>query len=177
MSKLKELMESEIQLKMPVMVGNISQKEDKTGAPYLMVDLIDGESVITARIFKTDKANCGFTTGTILDASIASSKYNGSMGYIVNRYTLAPADKYVKADFLITAPKKFDVLWAEYENLLDQITDEKLKTVVQNLFERFKDRLMYWGAAKAMHHNYYGGLLYHSVCVAKNALALANNYD
>lgn len=58
MSKLKELMESEIQLKMPVMVGNISQKEDKTGAPYLMVDLIDGESVITARIFKTDKANC-----------------------------------------------------------------------------------------------------------------------
>ena len=81
MSKLKELMESEIQLKMPVMVGNISQKEDKTGAPYLMVDLIDGESVITARIFKTDKANCGFTTGTILDASIASSKYNGCLLY------------------------------------------------------------------------------------------------
>lgn len=177
MSKLKELMENEIQLKMPVMVGNISQKEDKTGAPYLMVDLIDGESVITARIFKTDKANCGFTTGTILDASIASSKYNGSMGYIVNRYTLAPADKYDKADFLITAPKKFDVLWAEYEDLLSQITDEKLKAVVNNLFERFKDRLVYWGAAKTMHHNYYGGLLYHSVCVAKNALALANNYD
>lgn len=173
---LKTLLNEEGKETLTVMAGVISEKEDKTGAPYIMVDLLDGESIATARIFKTSKEDCGFKTGDIIEATVVSSLYNGSMGFIANNYSVPDQSNYNKADFIISAPMSFDDMYSEVQSLIKKISVPQLAKTVKSLYEKNKDKLVYWAAAKAMHHNYYGGLMYHSLCVTRNAVSLASNY-
>jgi len=41
--------------------------------------------------------------------------------------------------------------------------------LTQEILEENKDKLLMWGAAKAIHHNFYGGLLYHTLSMVQEA--------
>lgn len=174
---LKEFIDEEKREEITVMVGNISEKEDKYGNPYLMVDLLDGESQITARIFRMNMENADFKKGDVIVATITSSKYNGSITYIINNYIIPDQASYDKDTFVISPPINFEVLWGMYQTLVDMMHDKKIKALVSTIYTKNKHLFKYWAAAKSMHHNYRGGLLYHSVCVAKDAFDIANNYN
>ena len=59
-----------------------------------------------------------------------------------------------------------------YKELLlyiDKISDEKLKNFVLNIYEENKEKLLTAPGAKAMHHNYIGGLMVHTLECVKYA--------
>ena len=52
---------------------------------------------------------------------------------------------------------------------VSQITEPELKDMMAAILIDFRSKIMYWAAAKSMHHNLYGGLLYHMYRMGKNA--------
>lgn len=54
-------------------------------------------------------------------------------------------------------------LYQEILKYIDKITDEKLKKFLLDYFKENEDKIKIAPAAKAMHHNYLGGLLVHTV--------------
>lgn len=56
-----------------------------------------------------------------------------------------------------------DELYQEILKYIDKITDEKLKKFLADYFKENEEKIKIAPAAKAMHHNYLGGLLVHTV--------------
>lgn len=59
-----------------------------------------------------------------------------------------------------------DTKYNELIEFINSIKDEKLKKFILDYFEKYQDKIKIAPAAKAMHHNYIGGLLVHTLeCV------------
>ena len=48
--------------------------------------------------------------------------------------------------------------------------------LVKSIYEENKTKLLYWSAAKSVHHNCYGGLLYHTLRMMRSAFTLTKVY-
>lgn len=62
-----------------------------------------------------------------------------------------------------------EVYYKELTSYFDKIQNEKLRSFLNDYFEKYKDLIKTAPAAKLMHHNYIGGLLVHTVEVLKFA--------
>lgn len=175
--KINEFINVEGNFVTTALVRSISEKEDRNGNPYIMVEISDGESIITARMFNASEETCGFAVADVLKMTISSRLYNGTMSFVINYYEKMDEDEYNIQDYIVSAPEKFSDMISSVKSYIDKIQNSEIKTLVQHIYDDNFEKLSFWSAARAMHHNYYGGLLYHSLCVTKNAYAIAQNYD
>ncbi|MBP5835974.1 HD domain-containing protein [Candidatus Phytoplasma meliae] len=78
--------------------------------------------------------------------------------------------------FYECAPISFAVVATDLEKYLDKIKNHILKTVTTNLYLRYKNKFLISKAALKIHHNYYGGLGYHTLTMLKMAEPILNIY-
>ena len=174
MTKIKDIQNIETTARVIVMITNIEKKLDKNGNTYTVYELSDGETKVSARHF----ADSNLETGNIIEANLNSSLYNGNMTFKINSYeNLTGMPGIDMADFLVSAPMTDENMNDQIEELVEKIQNKDLQDFVRYFYQKYEKPLVYYPAAKAHHHNYYGGLKYHSLCVAKNAYALATTYD
>lgn len=174
--KIKDLIQGETSACMDVLVTSINEKADKNGNPYLLIEVSDGENKIPVRIFSMSEETAPFEVGDVLSACLNSSLYNGTMTFKMTAYEVLDGVVSI-ADFVVSAPMTDEEMNKKIETIINSITNAELKKTVRYLFEKYEEQLTYYPAAKTHHHNYYGGLKYHSLCVALNALAMAKTYD
>ncbi|MGZ3140255.1 HD domain-containing protein [Candidatus Phytoplasma solani] len=78
--------------------------------------------------------------------------------------------------FYQCSPLSFAVIAIDLQNYLAQIKNNILKQVTNNLYLRHKNNFLISKAALKIHHNYYGGLSYHTLTMLKMAEALLKIY-
>lgn len=78
--------------------------------------------------------------------------------------------------FVANAPIAKDVMVKKLKSYLDSIEDPDVKNLVCESLKGYKERFLTWPAATKNHHNYVGGLLYHSLTMADAAVSLAKVY-
>lgn len=161
-----------------VLVTSIEEKEDRNGNPYIIAEISDGDNKVPVRMFGTSLDEAPFNVGDVLDANIISSLYNGSMTFKMSDFTVVTDEDGINIeDYVVSAPISNDEMDADINSLIGHIVDTPLRELTQSLYKEYEQQLIYYPAAKSHHHNYYGGLKYHSLCVAKNAYALAKTYE
>ena len=75
------------------------------------------------------------------------------------------------------SPLLADTMFDELQNLAKQHLDTgKLLNVVTKILKEYREPLLLAVASRQHHHNYIGGLLEHSLSVAKIAIALVDHY-
>jgi 3'-5' exoribonuclease len=107
------------------------------------------------------------------------SEYKGDLQIVISSIKKADAGEIDYSCFIRALPeenKKF--LVQELEEIIEIVKDEYLKSLL-DLF--FKDKKIFKdfnksAAAVKYHHAYSGGLIEHSVKVAKNCIVIAGNY-
>ena len=96
---------------------------------------------------------------------------------ITSAYITDPATVKIE-DFCPQAPRSVDEMWTEFVEIVNSVKNEHLSKLLKAFFdnEKIASRFKENSAAKVVHHAYVGGLLDHSLSVAKICITLADNY-
>ena len=99
------------------------------------------------------------------------SPYNGKMQITSDEYQMPKAlmaAEYEAASFIKKTKKDIEQLHQQIQDAIDSIQDEKLKLLVQNVFnDDIKNKFKEHPAAISIHHNWIGGLLEHTLEVIR----------
>lgn len=176
-----------------VIVAAITQANTSNGKPMLKIGINDGNETITALIFdatKKDLSDNGIEEGCTASISLEINDYKGSKSYKINSISpvkldeeelkklikLPPIDPAVLVKDIISLIKQssgrpYDLSVMEVPADDYSLTALSIRLITENLkaFTRSS-------AAKAMHHNLYGGLAYHVYRMIKAAYAISEVY-
>ena len=96
---------------------------------------------------------------------------------ITSAYKTDPTTVKIE-DFCPQAPRSVDEMWTEFMEIVNSVKNEYLSKLLKVFFgnEKIVKRFKENSAAKVVHHAYVGGLLDHSLSVAKICVTLADNY-
>ena len=103
-----------------------------------------------------------FRTGNIL--RIVSASFNEKFNNC-----LVTALELIKEAKLGLEPEEREQTYGALVEYINKISDEKLRSFVSNIYEENKEQLLVAPGAKAMHHNYIGGLMVHTLECVKYA--------
>jgi 3'-5' exoribonuclease len=147
-------------------VARKERRRTRTGSDYLALELVDASGRIEARVWSDVELLDGrFGEGDAVRVLGRVDRFRDRLQLDVR--TLEPAE----ADVVALTPgllRDADELDGFLEFLGTELTHPGLRTLVGRFFgdERFRARLRELPASPALHHDYAGGLLEHTVAVA-----------
>ena len=158
-------------------LGAIEERETKSKKPFCTFHLLDGDIAITANLWNTEKKDIyKVQEKSVISVQLYKKLYNGVETYEVKEYQAAPDDAKLE-DYLLTAPIPSQDMMDEIKSILSkEISETELYPLVMGILDENADKLLYWAAAKTIHHNCYGGLLYHMLRMLKTAVILSRVY-
>ena len=151
----------------------------KAGKPYDNVILQDKTGTLDAKIWDTgsdgieefDAMDYVAITGDI-------TSFQGNLQCSIKRARKVSEGEYDPADYLPVSKKDIEEMYKELMALIQSVKNPYLGKLLHMFFdnEEFAKRFKFHSAAKSVHHGFVGGLLEHSLSVAKNCDFFAGNY-
>lgn len=152
----------------------------KTGKEYENVILQDKTGQLDAKIWDPTDAGIGdFDVLDYVEVTGNVTSFNGMLQLKIERARKASEGEYVPADYLPTTKKDIGAMYNELLALVASVKNTYLNRLLtlffvddKELAEKFKKA----SAAKTLHHGFIGGLLEHSLSVAKLCNYMAGAY-
>lgn len=174
-------------------VSAITQTNTNNGKPMLKVTLNDGTESITALIFdstKKDLAAGGIEEGCTAVIRLEITDYKGSKSYKITGITPAKLPDDELKQLIKLPPIDPDKLVSDIISLIKQSSgrdydmsvagvpddDFSLTALAVRIINAYNRSFTKSSAAKAMHHNLYGGLAYHVYRMIKTAYSVCEVY-
>ncbi|WP_026839785.1 3'-5' exoribonuclease YhaM family protein [Citrifermentans bremense] len=151
----------------------------KNGKPYLTLKLMDKSGEVDAKVWdNADQVGALFDRNDFLAVRAKASVYLGKMQLIVSELKKVPDDSVDLADFLPETDRDIEAMVEELHALVAGVKDPDLARLLSSFFHDPELLAQYRvaPAAKGMHHVYLGGLLEHSLAVAKLVDAMVPLY-
>ena len=173
MKKISELQQGKENI--ALLLKEVAERTTKKGSPFLILTLTDGKDDINAKKWDMSKKDFPYEIGAVLECNMNVSTYNGQPDYSVDDMKNITGSVDI-GEFVKKSPGNPEYM---YNDLLQYVfaMPESLKTLVFSILEDHKEKLLYWSAAKSMHHNMLGGLIYHTYRMVQSAEALCNVYS
>lgn len=152
----------------------------KNGKPYLTLKLMDKTGEVDAKVWdNADEIGSLFEKNDFLAVRAKASVYLGKMQLILSDLKLVPEEQVDLADFLPETDRDINIMVDELKALVASLKDPNLKRLLIAFFgdPELLAQFRVAPAAKGMHHVYLGGLLEHSLAVAKLVDAMMPLYE
>ena len=152
----------------------------KNGKPYENLILQDKSGQIDAKIWEPHSEGIGeFAPLDFVDLFGDVTSFNGVLQISVKRARLCREGEYDPADYVPVSERNNDEMYNELTELVKSVKNRHLHAVLRAVFvedEAFAGRFRKSSAAKSVHHGFVGGLLEHTVSVARLCDHLAQTY-
>jgi 3'-5' exoribonuclease len=142
----------------------------KNGKPYLTLRLMDKSGEVDAKIWdNVDAIAATFDKDDFIAIRSKATVYLGKMQLVVSELRRVPDEEVTLANFLPEAERAIAEMERELSDLVATLGDRHLKQLLTAFFDdpSFMAGYRTAPAAKGMHHVYLGGLLEHSLAVAR----------
>ena len=143
----------------------------KNGKNYLNVILQDKSGTMDAKVWDPNSAGIAeFDAMDYIEVFGDVSSFQSALQISVKRVRICSANEYNTADYLPTSEKDMNVMYQELLDMIKRTQNEYLKALLEEFFikdEEFIKEFRYSSAAKSVHHGFVGGLLEHTLSVAK----------
>jgi 3'-5' exoribonuclease len=152
----------------------------KNGKPYMTIRLMDKTGEIEGRVWdNVDQLASLFDKDDFVMARGKAALYMGKMQFVISELAKVPEEEVELADFLPESTRDRDEMVVELKALVAGITDPHLKCLMEAFLadEPFMSLYRSAPAAKGMHHVFVGGLLEHSLAVARLVDAIVPLYE
>ena len=151
----------------------------KNGKPYDNVILQDKTGTLDAKIW--DVGSVGIEEFEALDYVYITgdiTSFQGNLQCSIKRARKVAEGEYDPADYLPVSSKDIDEMFSELMGLINAVNNPYLSKLLHGFFddEDFQKRFKFHSAAKSVHHGFVGGLLEHTLSVAKNCDFFADRY-
>jgi len=143
----------------------------KNGKPYDSVILQDKTGTLDAKVW--DPNNAGIEEYSSLDYIEVHGdviNFQGALQLNVKRIRRCKESEYNPSDYLPVSKKDNDKMYRELIGMIDSVKEPYLRKLLNAFFredEMFIKKFRRSSAAKTIHHGFMGGLLEHSLSVAK----------
>ncbi len=153
-------------------------KQTATNSKYMNFTLSDKTGDINAKLWDGDEENAKrFAAGIIVKVQGRIVDWQGQLQLKIERIRKTISDDDVSLeDFIPSAPETAETMLSYIENIASEIQDIEYKTLVLTLIDAYREKLLYFPAAKSNHHAVRGGLLYHVSTMLRAAKALSGVY-
>lgn len=159
------------------LLDSINKGIASNGKPYLTLILKDKTGSIEAKIWEVKEEDYELKEGTLIFVEAIANEYRGKMQLKISNYRLKnDSDNIIIDDFIQVAPIPKDIMITELNSFLKLIENKKLKMITIELLNKYKKSFVSYPAAKNMHHDFYSGLIYHTVTMLKIAKSLVEIY-
>ena len=143
--------------------------------PYLSLILEDATGVLDAKFWNlTNEQIEQYKAGQIVHVFGDSIIHRNAVQLRVRKMTVLEDEDI--SNYVRLAPMSRTEMEAEVKSLMEEITDSNLYCVVEEVLEETKDLFYTYPAATRNHHNFVGGLAYHSISMARVALDICKQY-
>ncbi|BDV42343.1 HD family phosphohydrolase [Geotalea uraniireducens] len=152
----------------------------KNGKPYMTLRLMDKSGEIEGRVWdNVDTLSAVFDKDDFIAIRSKATVYLGKMQLIIAELKRVPEEQVCLADFLPESARAIAEMEQELAALVGSIGDGNLRGLMQSFVddEGFMALYRVAPAAKGMHHVYLGGLLEHSLAVARLVDAIVPLYS
>ncbi|MDD3183918.1 MAG: HD domain-containing protein [Anaerostipes sp.] len=142
----------------------------KMGKTYYSLLLQDKTGSIDGKVWELSNAIGHFEAMDCICIKGRVSVFQGNLQLNIDHIRKAEECEYVLEDYMPCTTKDVNVLYAELLDMIEKTENEYLKELAVKVFVEDKDFIAEFkrhSAAKSVHHGYMGGLLEHSVSVAK----------
>lgn len=143
----------------------------KAGKEYGSLTLQDKTGTVDAKIWDLRSPGVGnFETMDYVCVDADVIVFMGSNQLNIKRIRKADEGEYVPADYLPVSSKNIDQMYKEFINLIASIKNPYLRKLLESYFVEdadFVKTFRFHSAAKSVHHGFVGGLLEHTLSVAK----------
>ncbi len=152
-------------------VKDLKQKSD--GGDYLSIVFSDDTGAISAKAWnRVEEFNQRFQKGDVVRVKARVDSYNGKNQLVVNE--MEPASEEEAASLRPRSPRSLESMEEEWQTLMDLVENPHLRALLDAVWSDPELHDSYCSApgGKKIHHPYEGGLLEHSLAVAKGAYLL-----
>jgi len=143
----------------------------KNGKPYENVILQDKTGTMDAKVWEPNNPGIDdFDTLDYIEVYGEVTNFQGALQVNVKRIRVCREGEYNPADYLPVSSKDIDTMYQELLSLIKSIQNTYYKQLLEAFFvkdEAFAKAFRKSSAAKAVHHGFVGGLLEHTLSVAK----------
>jgi 3'-5' exoribonuclease len=142
----------------------------KNGKPYMNLRLMDKSGDIDAKVWdNVDVLSASFDKDDFISVRGKATVYLGKMQLVIAELARVPESEVELADFLPKTARDIEEMEGELGAIVASIQDQHLKQLMDSFLgdAEFMAGYRTAPAAKGMHHVYIGGLLEHSLSVAR----------
>ncbi len=147
--------------------------DTKFGKSYLSLTLKDKTGTLDAKIWDdAERRDKEFQEKDFVSVKAVAEAYNGKIQLNIKKITKTETNSVDPAFFIKTTDCDINMLWLELEQIINSLSNDVLKKLLSEIIladaetsQLFKTT----AGAKKLHHAYVGGLLEHTVAVARLA--------
>ena len=174
---IKDLIEGD-RLLIQALVGSVSNGTNKSGSPYLNIELRDNSGSIQCKKWEVDGSDKDiFVSGNIVEVLIEVIKYNDALQGKVLNGKLLDLDSIDVTRFIKAPPVPKEELIARFNKLVSSIKDKDCKALLDYFIMKYGEKIYLAPAASSVHHEFSSGLLMHSVSLAEHADYFSKYYQ
>lgn len=152
----------------------------KNGKPYESLILQDKTGTIDAKIWDPNNAGIGeFDALDYIEVYGDITSFQGALQVNVKRIRKCQEGEYTPGDYLPVSKFDIEEMYKELLGYIEGVGNKYLKQLLQAFFVEDKDFVKAFkqsSAAKTVHHGFVGGLLQHTLSVAKLCDYYCNAY-
>lgn len=142
----------------------------KNGKPYLTLRLMDKSGEVDCKVWdNVDAIAAQFDKDDFIAVRSKASVYLGKLQLVISELRKVPETEVVLGDFLPETERDIQEMVSQLGALVETLAEPHLKMLMATFLqdEPFMAQFRSAPAAKGMHHVYLGGLLEHSLSVAR----------
>lgn len=152
----------------------------KSGKEYESLVLQDKTGSVDAKIWDPGNPGIGeFEAADYVAVDADVTRFNNNLQLNVRRIRRAEEGEYVPSDYLPVSSRNADDMMAELKRIIASVKEEHLNRLLRGLFledEEFQKKFRFSSAAKSVHHGFVGGLMEHTLSVARLCEYYSQNY-
>jgi 3'-5' exoribonuclease len=157
---------------------NLAQKKD--GNNFLNVSFSDKTGIIKGVVWNNvDQISAKISAGDFARVKGTATEYRGSLQLVIKNIEVCSADSIDPSDFLPESKFNRDAMFERLLKLTETIETLYLKNLLEAFWndDEFVSKFKRAPAAKKMHHAYIGGLIEHTLSMARLADKIAEHYQ
>ncbi len=157
------------------LVGHYLCKQKQTlksraGKNYLSLKLQDKTGTIDGKVWELNHQIQNFEEGDFIKIDSLVLTYQNELQLNIKKIRRSQEGEYNPADYIPCTEKDISLLYNQFTDYIKTISNVHIRDLLENIFVKNSDiaeKFKQHSAARAMHHNYMGGLLEHSLSVVQ----------
>ncbi|KRK89925.1 3'-5' exoribonuclease YhaM family protein [Lentilactobacillus sunkii] len=177
----KQLMDIKLdeEFEMYVLLKDSTKRVAKNGKTFLSLVFQDQSGQISGKYWDASEADVAqFVTGKVVLLKGKRENYMNSPQIKILGMRLAnQSEPHDPVNFVKRAGMSRDQMTEYIDQTIFEITNATYNRIVRMLISKHADAFYTFPAAKSNHHDFAGGLAFHTISILRQAHAIVNQYD